>query len=99
MSITPYNGLAIALFRIHLALGVLVAWATSSPGSDFHAGVAAQYSLAYWSVSMFLNATLTSMICYRVVRHGRKVREHLGDEYATSYFAIVAIIVEAASAF
>lgn len=84
---------ALISFRA-LALGVLVGWVTSSPGGDFVTGVAAHFSLAYWSVSVFLNTTLTCMICYRVVRHGRKVQEHLGNEYATLYFAVVTIIVE-----
>ena len=34
------------------------------------------------------------MICYRVVRHGKTVQEHLGEEYASSYFAVATIIVE-----
>ena len=34
------------------------------------------------------------MICYRIVRHGRKVQEHLGHEYASTYFAILTLVVE-----
>ena len=34
------------------------------------------------------------MICYRVVRHGKIVQEHLGHEYASLYFAIVTTIIE-----
>ena len=34
------------------------------------------------------------MICYCIVRHGEDVREHLGQEYASSYFAIVTLVVE-----
>jgi hypothetical protein len=85
---------AVTSFRALLALGVLVAWVTSSSGSDFGTGLAAQLSLAYWSVSVFLNTTLTCMICYRVVRHGRKVQSVLGNEYASLYFAVVTTIVE-----
>ncbi|KAF8443932.1 hypothetical protein L210DRAFT_3476449 [Boletus edulis BED1] len=77
-----------------LVLGVLVDWASSSPGGDFFTGVASQLGLAYYTVSVFLNTTLTCMICYCIVRHGRKVREHLGHEYASSYFAVATLVVE-----
>ncbi|KAF8556746.1 hypothetical protein OG21DRAFT_551055 [Imleria badia] len=84
----------VILWLATLTMAALVAWVTSSPGIDYCTGVAAQLSLAYWSISVFLNTTLTCMICYRVVRHGKAVQEHLGSEYASSYFAIVTIIVE-----
>ena len=84
----------IASFCVLLALGVLVGWVTSSPSNNFVTGVAAPFSLAYWTVSVFLNTTLTCMICYRLVRHGRKVQEYLGNEYASFYFSVVTIIVE-----
>ncbi|KAF8549278.1 hypothetical protein OG21DRAFT_1421588 [Imleria badia] len=84
----------ILLWLATLTLGVVVAWVTSAPGSDYYTGIAAQLSLAYWSVSVFLNTTLTCMICYRVLRHGKIVQEHLGNEYASLYFAVVTLIVE-----
>ena len=37
---------------------------------------------------------LTWMICYRVVRYGMKIKENLGSEHASPYFAIVALVVE-----
>jgi len=79
----------IILWLATLTLSALVAWVTSFPGSNFITGVAAQFSLAYWSVSVFLNTTLTCMICYRLVWHGRKVQEYLGHEHASFYFAVV----------
>ncbi|KAN0080059.1 hypothetical protein V8E55_009625 [Tylopilus felleus] len=84
----------IILWVATLILGALVAWITSFPGSDYYTGAGAKFSLAYWSVSVFLNATLTCMICYRLVRHGRRVQECLGNEYASLYFTVTAIIVE-----
>ncbi|KAF8556744.1 hypothetical protein OG21DRAFT_551315 [Imleria badia] len=84
----------VILWLATLTLGVLVAWANSFPGEDFHTGLSDQLSLAYWSVSVFLNTTLTCMICYRVMRHGKMVQEHLGHEYASLYFAVVTIVVE-----
>ncbi|KAH0828710.1 hypothetical protein J3R83DRAFT_3116 [Lanmaoa asiatica] len=83
-----------ASFYVHLALGILVDWITSSPGNSFFTGVASRLGLAYYTVSVFLNATLTSMICYRMLRHGKMVQEYLGHEYASPYFTVVTIIVE-----
>ncbi|KAF8438571.1 hypothetical protein L210DRAFT_3544429 [Boletus edulis BED1] len=77
-------------------LGILVTWVTSLPGGDYYNGIACRLSLAYWSISVFLNTTLTCMICYRVVRHGRKVQEYLGYEYASLYFAVFSVVVESA---
>ncbi|KAF8130301.1 hypothetical protein EV363DRAFT_1450697 [Boletus edulis] len=84
----------IVLWLATLTLGVLLAWSTSAPATSFHSGIATQISLAYWSVSVFLNTTLTSMICWRVLRHGRKVQERIGKEYASLYFAVATIVVE-----
>ena len=84
----------VASFYFHLALGFLVDWTSSSPGGDFFTGVASQLGLAYYTVSVFLHTTLTCMICYRLVRHGRKVQKHLGHEYASSYFAVVTVVIE-----
>ncbi|KAI9566095.1 hypothetical protein HD554DRAFT_2040516 [Boletus coccyginus] len=84
----------IILWLFTFVLGGLVAWTSSVPGSDFFTGIAAQFSLAYWTVSVFLNTILTCMICYRIVLHGRKVREHLGHEHASLYFGVVTLVVE-----
>ncbi|KAG6374053.1 hypothetical protein JVT61DRAFT_4693 [Boletus reticuloceps] len=71
-------------------------WLRGPPAArgDYYNGIACRLSLTYWSISVFLNTTLTYMICYRVVRHGRKVREYLGYEYASLYFAVFSIVVE-----
>ncbi|KAF8124169.1 hypothetical protein EV363DRAFT_1354758 [Boletus edulis] len=86
----------IVLWMGSLTLGILVMWVTSLPGADYYNGIACRLSLAYWSISVFLNTTLTCMICYRVVRHGRKVQEYLGYEYASLYFAVFSVVVESA---
>jgi hypothetical protein len=89
-----HHALAVASFHVHLVLGVLVDWTSSSPGGDFYTGVASQFGLAYCGVSVALSTILACMICYRLVRHGRRVREHLGHEYASPYFAVVTLVVE-----
>ena len=94
VSITPHYAPMVASFHVQLVLACLVAWISSVPGGDFFTGVAAKFGVAYWAVSVSLNTILTCMICYRIVLHGRKVREHLGHEYASLYFGIVALVVE-----
>lgn len=76
-------------------LGILSCWtASTSDGGLYFDDIAAQFSLAYYSVSVFLTAMLTWMICYRLVGHGRLIKEHLAYEYASLYFAVVALVVE-----
>ncbi|KAH0828729.1 hypothetical protein J3R83DRAFT_3141 [Lanmaoa asiatica] len=75
-------------------LGILVIWTSNVPGGNFFSGVTYQLGLAYYSVTVFLTAMLTGSICFRVVWFGRTIKEYLGYEYASPYFAIVALVVE-----
>ncbi|KAF8443961.1 hypothetical protein L210DRAFT_3533263 [Boletus edulis BED1] len=84
----------VILWLSTLVMGVLVDWSSSSPGGDFFTGKSAQLALAYYTLSVFLNTTLTCMICYCILQYGRKVRKDLGHEYASSYFAIITLVVE-----
>jgi len=84
----------IILWLATLTLGVMLEWANSLPGSSFQTGLSDQICFAYWSISVFLNTTLTCMICYRVVRYGRMIQKHLGNEYASLYFTVATVIIE-----
>ena len=84
----------VASFHVHLVLGILVDWTSSSPGGDFYTGVASQFGLAYYTVSVLLSILLACMICYRLLRHGWRVRDQLGREYASPYFTVVMLVVE-----
>ncbi|KAH0828698.1 hypothetical protein J3R83DRAFT_3084 [Lanmaoa asiatica] len=80
-------------FHVHLALGIMTSWTICSPRSNWVSSVTTNIALTY-TTSIILHTTLTCMICYRMVRHARTIRESLGHEYASLYFAIVTIIVE-----
>lgn len=67
---------------------------SSIPGGNFFSGIAAQLGLAYYSVSVGLTAMLTLIICYRMVTHGLEMKKRLGDDYASVYFALLAVIIE-----
>lgn len=56
--------------------------------------VASQIALAYLVVCVFLNATLTSLICYRLIRHGELVHAELGHEHSSLYFSVAETIVQ-----
>ena len=92
-----------SLVHIHLmpnqALGVSQIYMFGSRSKSFIDGFASRMSLAYYIVCVFLNMTLTSMICYRIVCHGKLVQAALGREYSLGYFAIAEIIVESALPF
>ena len=55
--------------------------------------VASQIAIAYLVVCVFLNATLTSLICYRLIRHGKLVRAEFGHEHASVHFSVAETIV------
>ncbi|KAI9457870.1 hypothetical protein HD554DRAFT_2042253 [Boletus coccyginus] len=80
----------IILWLTTLAMGILLARANHAPGSDFHT-TTAKFSLTYWSISVFLDTTLTCMI---VFRHGRTIQDYLGRKYASLYYAVVTIVIE-----
>jgi len=86
--------LPVILWLATLVLGILVIWTSSSPGGNFFNGVAAQLGLTYYCVSVGQTAILTWVICYRMVTHGRVVRERLGQDYASVYFAVLSLVVE-----
>lgn len=94
MSIITHYSLVVVSSHVYLALGLLVASITCAPGGNFFTSAAAKIGLGYYAISIFLNTTLTCMICYRIMRHARKIQEHVGHEYASLYFTIITIVVE-----
>ncbi|KAF8549711.1 hypothetical protein OG21DRAFT_1606303 [Imleria badia] len=82
------------LWLTNFGLGILVDWSSSIPGSTFFSGIIVKFGVAYYSSSALLNVTLSCMICYRLLRHARTVKQYLGNRHASPYIAIVALIVE-----
>ena len=75
-------------------MGILLDWTSSTPGTTFFSGIAAKLGLAYYSISTFVNLSLSCMICYRLVCHARIIKEYLGYKHASPYMAIVALVIE-----
>ena len=76
------------------ALGILMAWSSSTQGENFLFGVASEYGFAYYTITVLLNVVVTGAICYRMIQLGKVMRKHLGHECASVYFSIVTLIVE-----
>ncbi|KAF9240068.1 hypothetical protein BU15DRAFT_46081 [Melanogaster broomeanus] len=77
-----------------LGLGIVVDWTSSSPEGNFFEGLPSILGLSYYTISALLNTTVTCIICYHIVRHGTRLKNQLGQEYAYPYFDVVSIIVE-----
>lgn len=43
---------------------------------------------------VFLDAALTSMICYQLLCHARALKKRVGEEYAAPYFSVMRLLVE-----
>ena len=80
--------------RVKSVLGVLTIWISSVTRTNFFSGDAAKLGLAYYSTSVFLNTTLTCMICYRLLSHAKLVKECLGDHHASPYLSLTMLLVE-----
>jgi len=52
------------------------------------------FAFTYYVLAVLLTTTLTCMICYRLLRHARQVKELLGKEFASPYFTIAMLLVE-----
>ncbi|KAI0631439.1 hypothetical protein C8Q77DRAFT_1015648, partial [Trametes polyzona] len=88
--------LPLILYLGTAALGVMTCVFTGLPDSNFFVGRAAQVALAYSSVVIGLNATLSLLICGRLLWHAREVERTLGRRVARKYTGAVALVVEAA---
>jgi len=84
------------LWVVTLATGIVLCWASFFPGNYITIEPEVRYALAYFSISVFLNVTLTTLICARILLHARKVKKHIGAEYTSPYLSIVIIFVESA---
>ncbi|KAF8552788.1 hypothetical protein OG21DRAFT_1442944 [Imleria badia] len=82
------------LLLVTLFLGIVVIWVSRAPRTNFNFFNGFTAEFAYYLVSMFLNATLTCMICYRLLCYAKTVQEHLGDQCASPYFTITMLLVE-----
>jgi hypothetical protein len=79
------TGVAVGISNVYERLGMN--WETART---------ANFSTSYYSISLALNVTLTSMIIIRVILHRRVLRRALGasDGFSGLYTAIAIMIIE-----
>ncbi|KAH7890464.1 hypothetical protein F5I97DRAFT_1933774 [Phlebopus sp. FC_14] len=82
------------VWLLTLGLGITVLWISGSPNGNFFGGLASHVGLAYYATSILLNTIVTTVICYRVVYHGMKIKRQLGPECACTYFDVATVIIE-----
>ncbi|KAF9234862.1 hypothetical protein BU15DRAFT_52017 [Melanogaster broomeanus] len=84
------------LWLAALGMGIVQLYVDGSPNGDFFVGIAAQVGVAYISIAICLNIVLTSLICGRIIHYGRQFGQYLGSASSSTYYGVVAIIVESA---
>lgn len=76
--------------------GILELYYTGSPNGNFFTGFPAHIGVTYIATSIGLNASVTSLICGRILYYAHSMKREFGPAFATTYFSLVAIIVESA---
>ncbi|KAI9566060.1 hypothetical protein HD554DRAFT_2174751 [Boletus coccyginus] len=79
------------LWLVNLVLGIL---GMATQRTDPYTGIFILFAFTYYVLAVLLTTTLTCMICYRLLRHAREVKELLGEEFASPYFTIAMLLVE-----
>ncbi|KAI9573921.1 hypothetical protein HD554DRAFT_2012465 [Boletus coccyginus] len=57
-------------------------------------GISVKFVLVLYTISVFMSASLTCMICFRLLRHAREMKERVGAEFASPYITTAMIFVE-----
>ena len=78
------------------ALAILELVTSFTPGGFFFGASSINFGTPYYSMTIGLNILVTALICARLLRLSRAVRETMGDENARLYTGVAAILVESA---
>ncbi|KAI9569215.1 hypothetical protein HD554DRAFT_625863 [Boletus coccyginus] len=79
------------LWLATLLFGILAA---ATQETNPFIGISIKFMLVDYTISVFLSATLTCMICFRLWRHARGVKECIGAEFASPYINTAMLFVE-----
>ncbi|KAI0773184.1 hypothetical protein BD413DRAFT_314484 [Trametes elegans] len=86
----------ILLYLGAFSVGIVQLIASGIPGSNYFQGVAHNLGVAYTSSVISLNVIVTSLMCVRIYRAGRRIAGLVGAEVGRDYVTATAIIVESA---
>ena len=80
-------------------MGIITLYLASQPNSNLWKGIAVNFGLPYFTISVGLNVLLTLMISARLILHSRNVRGAMGSTSGVSslYKAIVTMLIESSS--
>jgi hypothetical protein len=89
-------GLSFFLFAV---LAVVTVVESTLPGTPLLKGNSALLSISWYSLSVGLNAIVTSMICFRILRMRALTREVLTPELSSMYTGVATMLIESAVPF
>lgn len=80
-------------------MGMITLYLASQPNSNLWKGVAVNFGLPYFTISVGLNVLLTLMISVRLILHSRNIRGAMGSTSGVSslYKAIVTMLIESSA--
>ncbi|TFK21363.1 hypothetical protein FA15DRAFT_672625 [Coprinopsis marcescibilis] len=92
----PLPGL---MYLAMIAMSICLAVSMMRPGTEmsFWSQSAVQFALAYWSLSVALNVSLTLLISGRLISMRRRVRKVMGNDHSTPYAFVVSMLIESAA--
>ena len=79
---------------LDLALGIMTCYFSGKPNADFFVGTATRVALAYSTVGIAMNVTLSALIVGRILWMSRKMEKTLGHKASKPYTGAVAIVIE-----
>jgi hypothetical protein len=80
-------------------MGIMFIYQTSQPDNSLWSGIAINFGLPYFSISLGLNILLTLLIVTRLVLHSRNIRRAMGAPSGANglYKTIITVLVESSA--
>jgi hypothetical protein len=80
-------------------MGIMTLYKTSRPDSSLFSGVTVSFGLPYFTISVALNVLLTIIIAWRLLLHGRNLKNAVGlpSGIVTIYRSVITMLVESSA--
>ena len=79
------------------AVSVLALVAAGSPEGNYFTGLAQQFGIAYYALTVGLNIMVTALICARLLHMSKRICAALGPEKAGMYTSVTTMLLESAA--
>ncbi|TFK24221.1 hypothetical protein FA15DRAFT_555589, partial [Coprinopsis marcescibilis] len=80
-----------------IATSICLAVSMTRPGADFWSQSAVTFAIAYWSLSLALNVSLTMLISGRLFFMRRRMKKLMGSQHSTPYLSLLNMLIESAA--